>query len=419
MLEVALVALTVATLYGAIYVVASRAMQLFSLVDRATHGKRKPVGLRGRFLDVLTKDPREVLLAAEYFKSLAYLIIAGLVIWAVPRWCAKLQLPWPPFLIVALLMTWFVRGLTGEVLPKAAPPEETEDDPQLHLAGLALIWWLLRPAIVISRWFEKRHPAADRTADREDIVEHAIDTLAESAGMNEPVIEPDERKMIQGIIGMEDTEVREVMVPRVNIVAVEAHATVEDVRRLTAKSGHSRLPVYEDDLDSILGILYVKDLFCAEQTGGTTDLAALARRAFVVPETKKVDALLEEFKRQKKHIAIVVDEFGGTAGLVTLEDILEEIVGEIEDEHDRNGSAIEWISDGIMRAQGVVSLEEVADAFGIDLPGDEFETIGGLIYDRVGGIPRAGQSFTDYGLAFTVERVDGQRISRIRVEKQR
>ncbi len=416
MFETALVGLMIVVLFWITYVVASAAMQLFTLADRSTPTPERPAGRSGRLLDALEKDPREVLLAAELFKSLTFLMIAVLVIWEAPRWSGRLGWPWFPFTVAGLVMVWLLRIIVGEVLPKIAPAEEIEAETTPRFHALALVWWVFRPILVVTRRISAWRPPIDRGAEREDIVEHAIDTLAEAAGMDEPVIEPDERKMIQGVIGLEDTEVREVMVPRIDIVAVSAGASVDEVRRLITESGHSRLPVYEDDIDSIVGILYVKDLFLTNATL-PIDLAALARRAFVIPETKKVDALLEEFKRQKKHIAIVVDEFGGTAGLVTLEDILEEIVGEIEDEHDQANPAIEWLGDGIMRAEGVVPLEEVAEAFGIELTGDEFETIGGLIYDRVGGVPGIGQSFEEHGLTFTIEKMDGQRIRQIRIER--
>lgn len=416
MFESALVGVMIVVLFWMTYAVASAAMQLFTLANRSTPTPEKPDGRNGRLLDALAKDPREVLLAAELFKSLTFLIIAILVIWQVPRWSGHLGWPWLPFTVVGLVAVWLLRVIVGEVLPKMAPAEDLEAETTPRFQALALIWWIFRPVLAITRRLSAWRPPVARGAEREDIVEHAIDTLAESAGLDEPVIEPDERKMIQGVIGLEDTEVREVMVPRIDIVAVSVGASVDEVRHLITESGHSRLPVYEDDLDSIVGILYVKDLFLTD-AAVPVDLAALARRAFHIPETKKVDALLEEFKRQKKHIAIVVDEFGGTAGLVTLEDILEEIVGEIEDEHDQANPAIEWLGDGIMRAEGVVPLEEVAEAFGIALPGEEFETIGGLIYDRVGGVPGVGQSFEDHGLTFTIEKMDGQRIRQIRIER--
>jgi CBS domain containing-hemolysin-like protein len=154
-----------------------------------------------------------------------------------------------------------------------------------------------------------------------------------------------------------------------------------------------------------------------EDDPATVNLAQLARDAFVVPETKRVDALLEEFKRRNTHIAIVVDEFGGTAGLVTLEDILEEIVGEIRDEHDIEGDPIERISADTIVADGVVALYEVGEALDVELPDEKFETIGGLLYDRYGGIPLPGYRIEENGLAISVEEMDGQRISRVRIQR--
>jgi len=412
--ELLLIIVALPILFGVIYGVSAAALRLFSLSDPATRERQGTT--RHRFLDAFAKDPREVLLAAELFSSLVFIVITVIVIWSVWRWGQRLEWPALPALVVALLVVWLLRVLFGDVLPKRWTADTDDKPMSSRLAGLALIYWIFRPLLWLAGWITRARASGRRPAEREEIVERAIDTLAESAGMHEPVIEPDERAMIQGVIGLEDTEVREVMVPRIDIVALDVNATIEDVRRRTAEFGHSRLPVYNGDLDSIVGILYVKDLFCAEP-GGPTNLATLARRAYVVPETKKVDALLEEFKRTRTHIAIIVDEFGGTAGLVTLEDILEEIVGEIEDEHDRRRRQIERESDDVLRADGVVSLDDIADALGIDLPDERFETIGGLIYDRVGGVPRVGQSFAEHGLSITIEQMDGQRIRRVRIQR--
>jgi CBS domain containing-hemolysin-like protein len=412
--EISLTIVAVAILFGIIYGVSAAALRLFSLSDPTAREREGTA--RSRVLDAFSKDPREVLLAAELLNSLVFIAVTAVVIWSVYRWSRQYGWPELPALIVALLAVWLLRVLFGDVLPKRRAVDPEDHPARSRLAGLALAWWIFRPLLWMAGWITRARAGGRRPAEREEIVERAIDTLAESAGMDEPVIEPDERAMIHGIIGLEGTEVREVMVPRVDIVAIDAHATIEDVRRRTVEFGHSRLPVYDGDLDSIVGILYVKDLFCAEP-GGPTDLAALARRAYVVPETKKVDALLEEFKRTRTHVAIVVDEFGGTAGLVTLEDILEEIVGEIEDEHEHGRRQIEREDDNTLHADGVVSLEDIADELGIELPDERFETIGGLIYDRVGGIPRVGQSLAEHGLMITIELMDGQRIRRVRIER--
>lgn len=403
----------------AIYSIASVAIQILTL-DEVTEGNTQGLSeRRRRLLQFLTSNTHEVLLAADLFKSLTFLLMTLLVVWMVPRWLSGTGWSWVPVLAIVLVGIWILRVLVGEVLPKATFSGDSHPASVSGLTRLAVIWWAFRPILTLVRAIARRRSAAARrpAEDREEIVERAIESLAHSAGLGEPMIEEDEREMIQGVIGLEATEVREVMVPRVAIIALPSTATLDDVRKVTSQHGHSRFPIYENDLDSIIGILYIKDIFIAAQTETSPDLARLARDAFVVPETKRVDALLEEFKRQKTHIAIVVDEFGGTAGLITLEDILEEIVGEIEDEHDLKAGLIEDVGDGVILADGVVPLAEVASALDVDLPDEEFETIGGLIYDRVGGVPEAGQTVYEYGLLIRIEETSGQRISRVRVSR--
>jgi CBS domain containing-hemolysin-like protein len=416
MLELVIASVASLLLLVMIYLTNAGAQQLSALVDLATEHAEDEDDASGRW-ELLARSSRDVLLAADLFKSLAFGIMTVLALWAVPRFCTSMAWPTLPCLVVVLPLVWLVHVLAGDVLPRRAA--RAEPAPRLlsmRLAALSLTWQMFRPLLSLAHWVSTLRRPTTRLAEREEIVERAFDSLAESVGMDEPVIEPDEREMIRGVIGLEDTEVREVMVPRIDIVAVPVDASVQDVRRKIVESGHSRLPVYDETLDTIVGILYVKDLFCAEAEGDI-QLSALARRAFVVPETKRVDALLEEFKRLKTHIAIVVDEFGGTAGLVTLEDILEEIVGEIEDEHDGQRRPIERESDDVILADGVVSLFDIAEELGIEVPDEEFETIGGLIYDRVGGVPRVGQSIEEHGWKITIEKMDGQRIRRVRIAR--
>lgn len=416
MIEALIAAVISGVLLLVMYLTSAGALQLSALVDLAADVDEEQERQGGRWA-LLARSSRDVLLAADLFKSLAFGVMLALAMWAVPKWCASISWPQIPCLTVIMLVIWFLHVLVGDVLPRrVAHAEPTPQLLSMRLMALSATWNIFRPILALARWIGTLRPSPRRTAEREEIVERAFDSLADSVGMDEPVIEADEREMIRGVISLEDTEVREVMVPRINIVAVAVDASIDDVRRKIVESGHSRLPVYDETLDTIVGILYIKDLFCAEAAGDVS-LSALARRAFVVPETKRVDALLEEFKRLKTHIAIVVDEFGGTAGLVTLEDILEEIVGEIEDEHDGHRRAIEKVSDDVIKADGVVSLYDIAEELGVDVPDEEFETIGGLIYDRVGGVPKLGHSFEEHGLRITIEKMDGQRIKRVRITR--
>lgn len=414
MIEMLIALAASVVLLTVMYLTSAGALQLSALVDLAVDVDTEEKRPQGRWAK-LALSSRDVVLAADLFKSLAFGIMLVLAMWAVPKWCHSTELPLLPCLGVILLSIWFLHVMVGDVLPRrVALAEPAPRLLSLRLAALSMVWRVFQPVLALTRWIAALRPTPTRSAERDDIVERAFDSLADSVGMDEPVIEPDEREMIRGVIGLEDTEVREVMVPRINIVAVPVDASIDDVRRKIVESGHSRLPVYDETLDTVVGILYIKDLFCAEAQG-EVNLSSLARRAFVVPETKRVDALLEEFKLLKTHIAIVVDEFGGTAGLVTLEDILEEIVGEIEDEHDGHRRAIEKLAPDIIQADGVVSLYDIAEELGVEVPDEEFETIGGLIYDRVGGVPRIGQSFEEHGLRITIEKMDGQRIRRVRV----
>ena len=212
------------------------------------------------------------------------------------------------------------------------------------------------------------------------------------------------------------------MTPRVDIVAVPFSISKEELVKTINKSGHSRFPVYKENLDKIIGILHAKDLlhylrgknFQEEET-----LSKISREVLFVPEKKKISEMLQEFQQKKVHVAIVVDEFGGTSGLVTLEDIIEEIIGEIWDEHDQEENAIKIISSEKISVLGKVPVSELNDVIGLDLipPSDDYETIAGLVINRAGDIPREGYSFTINDYKLTVKEVLKKRIKRIEIDK--
>ena len=416
--ETLLVFLVVVVLLFAINRTASLAKHLLVFREVENGEGNKPPG-RSHLPHGLTGNPRDIVLTVDLFKSLAYLIIVALVAWLAPLWSISLGWPWVIVFVIAMVAVWILRVIVGEVLPRVAMADISDEATPRGLIWFVGLWWLMRPFISLLRRIGKREKTDSLSAEeREEILERALEALAQSVGGGEMVIEEDEREMIQGVIGLENTEVREVMVPRIHMIAVEENASVDEVRRVTAENGHSRIPVYEGDLDTIIGILYVKDLFTGMDGDEHVNIAQLARDAFVVPETKRVDALLEELKRRKTHIAIVVDEFGGTAGLVTMEDILEEIVGDIRDEHDLGERTIERVDDDTLVIDGVVPLADIGDELDMDLPDEKFETIGGLIYDRVGGVPGVGDTIEEYGLEIKVQQMDGQRIARVRVHRK-
>jgi putative hemolysin len=236
--------------------------------------------------------------------------------------------------------------------------------------------------------------------------------------VEEDVIEREERQLIHSIIEFGDTVVREVMVPRPDMVAVEARASVSDALELVMSAGYSRIPVYEQGIDDIAGILYAKDLMKAVREGRAEEqVRDLARPARFVPETKRVAELMPEMQKSKTHMAIVVDEHGGTAGIVTLEDLLEELVGEIVDEYDVEEPPVEPLPDGGVRVSARMPIDELNDLVAADFPEGDYDTVGGLVYFLLGHVPAEGETVDYDGHRLHAERVQGRRIGRVRVSK--
>jgi CBS domain containing-hemolysin-like protein len=250
------------------------------------------------------------------------------------------------------------------------------------------------------------------------ITEAEIRQLAEVASEEEQ-IEEGEVQLIHSIFEFGDTIVREVMVPRPDIVAIEADRPLRDVQALVLQHGYSRLPVYDDDLDNVVGFIYAKDVLKALHQGKQDmPLRDVCRPAHFVPESKKAADLLREMQREKFHVALVTDEYGSVVGLVTLEDLLEELVGEIEDEFDRAEPDIAQVAENVFRVDGKVAIDEVNDLFDVELPDEEWDTVGGLMLGLLGSIPKEGEEVSFQGLVFKAERVDGRRISKVLITRR-
>ncbi len=236
------------------------------------------------------------------------------------------------------------------------------------------------------------------------------------AGEHEGLIEREERALLQSIVDFGDTLVREVMTPRPDIVAIRAEATVAELRELLAEEEYSRIPAYKESLDHIVGFVYVKDLVRLEPPG-SRPLAELLRPAFFIPETKRVAELLKDFQRQQVQSAIVVDEYGGTAGLVTLEDLIEEIVGEIRDEYDVELEPVIEEGEGSWVFSGKVDIHEVIEKLDVEIERDGFETVGGLVLSHMGRVPSPGETFEMAGLQIEVLEAERRRVTRVRIRK--
>jgi len=319
----------------------------------------------------------------------------------------------------------FLVLIYGEITPKTFAAQNAEkislSVSKLVLALSVILYPVVHILIIIANLFIRifgGKPLEKGPFVTEEELKTLV-TVGEEAG----VIEEEEKEMIHSIFEFGDTMVKEVMIPRVDIVAIESTDSVKELLDLIVQRGHSRIPVYEGTVDNVVGIIYAKDLLAKPvQNRLSASFEGLIHPAYYVPETMKLDDLLRELRKRKTHMAIVVDEYGGTAGIVTIEDVLEEIVGEIFDEYDLEMVMVERIDDNNIRVDARVSLDEVNEILGVNLPDMECETIGGFVYELIGKIPIAGDK-VDFEIAskqkltFLVEKVIRRRISKILITK--
>jgi CBS domain containing-hemolysin-like protein len=227
----------------------------------------------------------------------------------------------------------------------------------------------------------------------------------------EAEIEQEESELIHSIFEFGDTVVREVMVPRPDVIAIESAATVDEAINTAINAGFSRLPAFEETIDNIVGLVFLKDLAArACMSEGNEPVSTILRNAHFVPESKRVAELMREMQKEKFHMAVVVDEYGGTAGVVTMEDLLEEIVGEITDEYDIEEPQLERLTDGRLRVPGRTPIDDVNEELDADLPHEEWDTVAGLVFSTLGHVPTEGECLTLAGYEFCAERVQGRRI---------
>lgn len=228
-------------------------------------------------------------------------------------------------------------------------------------------------------------------------------------------LHPETNAMIKGIYGLADTTVREVMVPRIDSVFLGIDLPAQELVALISETGHSRFPVYKDTIDNVVGMLYVKDLLQFLTNGEMIEIERLLRKPYFVPESKRLDGLLREMKRRRVHIAVAVDEYGGVSGLVCLEDIIEEIVGDIQDEFDNEREDLLEIGDRVYLCDARLNLEDLEETLGISLPDDDYDTLGGFVFDLFGKIPVKFEKVSYEHLDFIVQDMDGHKVKTIKV----
>jgi putative hemolysin len=324
------------------------------------------------------------------------------------------------FLLSFLILT-YLSVVLGELVPKAIALQRAEAlatllaVPLEFLARLVypLVWVLQTSANAVARVFGiQPAPAGLFISTREDIIQSVAE--AEDTG----VIHRAEEEMLYKVFDFAGKEAHEVMVPRPQVVAISVDLPVEDCLAAVVDSPYTRYPAYRGSLDEIVGVLHVRDLFSALNDRGIAQVQVqeLLRPAQIVPETKDLGALLAEFRREKQHMAIVVDEYGAMQGIVTLEDLLEEIVGEIEDEFDLPDESVERVDETTIRIDGTFPIDDFNEQFGTALVANDYHTMAGLVFGGLGRAPQEGDELEHHGLRFRVLKVEGSRIERLEIE---
>ncbi|HEX5241503.1 MAG TPA: hemolysin family protein [Candidatus Limnocylindrales bacterium] len=331
--------------------------------------------------------------------------------------------------VIALLVVTVILALFtivfAELVPKTLALARPERWALVLSRPIDFLARILSPIVAVltglTRWVAGLlgvQPNAEASITAEEL------RLIVERGGEQGVLEAEEEQMINAVIELGDRRVHEVMVPRVSIAGLPVDASFEEALDAVVSDGHSRIPVYEESIDEIVGILYAKDLlpYLKTDAGERPTLRKLLRAPVLVPESMTIDDLLHELQRRKVHIAVVLDEYGGTAGLVTIEDLLEEIVGEIQDEYDVEEPLVVKLSDTQARVDGRADVDALNDLFDIDLEledEEEYDTIGGLVFHRVGGVPSPGDRVElPSGLTLTVETTDGRRVGKVLVTRQ-
>jgi CBS domain containing-hemolysin-like protein len=388
--------------------------EIDSLMPHLSPGRR-------RVILKLAGDPRALVQIATVYKSFSLILVTVMATLCVRTFSAGIETPASYLYPLGFLIVWSLYLWLVEYLPRRSSRRVIDSTFPRYLWMVSSIYILFYPVVSLYRGALKRNRPEDLPTDdeKEEIVERAIESLADEAGIGEMLVEEEEKEMIGQIFQLDRTVVREIMVPRIAIVGIERGMSFREIQELIRHNGYSRFPVYEETMDRIAGMLYVKDLFTnLPQPGEEFRIEKYLRKPYFVPESKVIGELLREFKSAKQHMAVVIDEYGGVSGLVTMEDILEEIVGEIQDEHDTEEAPIMELGDGKYLVDAGVLVDEFQERMDSDYETGDFDTVGGLIYFLAGAVPKAGEIIRWHEFEFEVVRVDGQRLKKVRVTRK-
>ena len=377
---------------------------LFSKISLSRLLENKDREYRQRILDLYD----EMKIAVEYFRTFFFIAFLVFLFLIFPR----LQI-WPLWFFLVLFALYIV---FFDYVPRLLTSLSKDKVLCLFLPSFRLIHFLAVPILILSKKLVEKEEKEEEEADRETTDEE-IDTFIDEAE-EEGIIEGDESGLLRSVVEFGDTIVREIMTPRVNMVCIRKDAKIDNLKDLIIKDKYSRIPVYKDRMDNIEGIVIAKDLLeYADEKHRYQPIEALIRPVIFVPESMLVSELLKEFKKANLKLAIVADEHGGVSGLVTMEDLVEEIVGEIQDEYDTEETQIHENAPHDYTVSGAVEIEELEELFDQDLAEDDFITAGGLITHNLGRLPKKGEVFEIKGISFEILDVDQKKIKRLRIKK--
>lgn len=382
------------------------------LKERAGKGEERVIKLLG--------NPQKLLVTILIINTLTNTLCGVLTAWLAIDWAKRANFPVTWAIIIQMLIVSLLILYVGDLIPKLYGIRYNEKWAVKTAGAVAGLQVLLTPlsgplaslANLFSRMLEVQRSQPISLSDRE------LKALV-SVGHRHGALEPEEKAMIYSIFELGDTTVKEVMVPRVDMVVAEKSVGYRELVEIIQRCGHSRIPIYEGNIDNIIGIVHGKDLLPYAGNEEEFLVQKVMRKAYFVPEEKKIDELLREFQQQKVHMAIVVDEYGGTAGLITMEDIIEEIVGDIQDEYDREMPDVLRLDENTIIARGRTTIYDINEEAGSEVvePDEAYDTLGGFIYTRLSRVPNRGESFIHNDYRFTVEELSGKRILKVRMEK--
>jgi gliding motility-associated protein GldE len=374
--------------------------------------------LAERQISHLLKDPKKLLITIILGNTVVNIAIASLSALLTIRFAHSVGIDETISLLINVVIVTAVILFFSEIMPKITAVKNAEKIAKLYAAPLLIFYYLLLPfSSFLNRINNVVVALLKVDKDKFELSDDELKTLVD-LGEEKGALEQDEKEMIHSILEMSDTLVREIMVPRTDMIAIDVESTLHQTLSIAKEKLHSRIPVYSEKTDDIAGILYLKDLlpFIRKKNTDTFDLKKIVRPIHYVPEQKKINELLREFQAEKIHMAIVVDEYGGTSGLVTLEDVIEEIVGEIQDEYDKETPDLKKINETSFLVDGGMDLDDLNEELGLNLPTETgVDTLAGFLLGQFGTVPNAKETISWNGYEFIVEKATDKRIQLVKI----